>query len=460
MSDKNAKMEQIISLCKRRGFVFPGSDIYGGFAGTYDWGPLGFELRRNAVDAWIESMRTSASMAFLDSSIVTAPRVWEASGHTSGFSDPLVICNNCHSKLRADHLLEGIEVEADENLSEDDLNSLFDENRKELVCPVCGKKDFGKITKTSLLVSTTLGKFDAEDESAYLRGETAQGIYINFKNVLDTGFYRIPFGIAQIGKAFRNEISPRQFLFRKREFEQMEMQYFVKPETAEAEYKVWKEKRMNFYKSIGISDDHLQWKQHENLVFYAKDAWDIEYKYPFGWSELEGIHHRSDYDLTQHTKFSGVDMSVYDEATSERYTPYVVETSVGLDRLIFAILTESYEEEDVDGKERKVLHLDPKLAPTKVAVSPLLRNKPELVEKAREVYEMLQKDISRVTWDDNGNIGKRYRRQDEIGTPFCVVYDFDSLEDECVTVRDRDSLKQERVKISEIVEFLNERLSS
>lgn len=445
-------MDKIVSLAKRRGFVFPGSEIYGGFAGTYDWGPLGVGLRRNVVDAWTRAMQMHDNIALLDSSIVTAPEVWEASGHVSGFNDPLVVCLSCHSKLRADHLLESVGIAADEKMSEEKLNELFDSARGKVTCPVCDKKDFGKVIQKNLMAVATLGKFSEEDKDVYLRAETAQGIYINYRNVLDTGFYKIPFGIAQVGKAFRNEISPRQFLFRKREFEQMEMQYFVKPTEAARTYEEWKKERMDYYANLGINQKHLRWKQHANLVFYAKDAWDIEYEYPFGWAELEGIHYRGDYDLSQHQKYSGMDMTYYDEETKERYVPNVVETSAGLDRTILMILADAYHEDEMGGEKRVVLRLAPKLAPIKVAVFPLLKNKPELVAKAREVYAKLKAESRGLTavFDDNGNIGKRYRRQDEIGTPYCLTIDFDTLTDDTVTVRDRDTGEQTRVPIKDL----------
>jgi|TARA_Y100000310_G_scaffold170442_2_gene170618 glycyl-tRNA synthetase len=449
------KLSKIVSLAKRRGFVYQGSEIYGGFAGTYDFGPLGVVLRRNIVDAWLRSMQMHENIALLDSSIFTAPRVWEASGHVSGFNDPLVVCDSCHSKLRADHLLKDIEVNADERMTEDELNELFDKHRDKLKCSVCGKKKFGKVVQKSLLATSTLGSFDENDEHVYLRGETAQGIFINFKNVLDTGFYSVPFGIAQVGKVFRNEISPRQFLFRKREFEQMEMQYFVRPQDAKEAYEMWKKERMEYYIGLGISQKKLRFNQHENLVFYAKDAWDIEYEYPFGWDELEGIHNRGDYDLRQHQKFSGVDLSVLDEKTNDRYVPNVVETSAGLDRTFLMLLADAYEEDEMNGEKRVVLRFSPNIAPIKVAVFPLLRNKPELVEKARGIYKNIKKDIPDSMWDDHGNIGKRYRRQDEIGTPYCVTVDFETLEDNTVTVRDRDTGKQERVAVDELLGALS-----
>ncbi len=456
-------MEKIVSLCKRRGFVFPGSEIYGGFAGTYDLGPFGVELRRNVVDAWTRAMQWNHdNIALLDSSIFTSGKVWEASGHVSGFSDPLVVCNECHTKHRADHLLEAIGVDADEKMTEVKINELFDTHRKELLCSVCGKKNFGKVSAKNLLATSNLGMFEEGEAQVYLRGETAQGIYINYKNVLDSGFFSVPFGVAQVGKAFRNEISPRQFLFRKREFEQMEMQYFVHPKDAPKLFEEWRIERMAYYDRLGIKKNKLRWKRHDNLVFYAKDAWDIQYEYPFGWGELEGLHYRGNYDLTQHQKFSGVDLSVMDEETKQRYIPHVVEASVGVDRTMLMLLVDAYDEEETsNGEKRVVLHFAPNMAPVKVAVFPLMKNKPELVGKAREIYMMLKKEIAgKVMWDDNSNVGKRYRRQDEIGTPFCVTVDFDSLEGKGVTVRDRDTMKQERVDISELVAFLRQRLGS
>ncbi len=449
-------MEAIIALAKRRGFVFPGSEIYGGFAGTYDWGPLGVLLRKHVADSWIAAMSAHDNIALLDSSIITAPEVWVASGHVSGFNDPLVVCLECHSKLRADHLLESAGVNADEKMSELRLNELFDTVREKVACPMCGKRNFGKVVQKNLMATTTLGQFSVEDKEVYLRAETAQGIYINYKNVLNTGMYHVPFGIAQVGKVFRNEISPRQFLFRKREFEQMEMQYFIHPDEALTRYNEWKEERLRYYASIGIKPEHLRFKRHDNLVFYAKDAWDIEYQYPFGWGELEGLHYRGDYDLSQHQKHSGVDMSFFDDETHQRYIPHVIETSAGLDRSIFAVLADAYDTDTMNGETRTVLRLHPNIAPYRAAVFPLLKNKPQLVEKAREVYRMLKKQYSNVVFDDNGNIGKRYRRQDEIGTPYCVTIDFDTLGEkpelkDTVTLRNRDTGEQERVVISELI---------
>ncbi|OHB10621.1 MAG: glycine--tRNA ligase [Candidatus Zambryskibacteria bacterium RIFCSPLOWO2_12_FULL_45_14] len=447
-------MEKIVSLCKRRGFVYPGSEIYGGFAGTYDYGHYGVLLKDHLKDAWIRSMRDQDNIALIDSSIFSSRQVWEASGHVSGFSDPLVICKSCHTRHRADHLLEAIGVQADEKMSEKKLNEIFDAHRKELKCSVCGKKDFGTVQAKNLMATSTLGKFEEGDQDLFLRAETAQGIYINYKNILDTGIFSIPFGIAQVGKVFRNEISPRQFLFRMREFEQMEMQYFVNPKDASIEYERWKNQRMSYYETIGIKKDKLRWKQHENLVFYAKDAWDIQYEYPFGWNELEGLHNRGDYDLTQHQKFSGVDMSYFDEETKERFIPHVIEASVGLDRTMLMVLSDAYDEDEMNGQKRVVLRFAKNIAPIRAGVFPLLRNKSQLVEKAREVYRELKKEFGNIIFDNNGNIGKRYRRQDEIGTPFCITIDFDTLTDDTVTLRDRDTGEQKRIKVADLKEAI------
>lgn len=458
---EQTRMDTIVSLCKRRGFVFPSSEIYGGFAAVYDFGPYGVELANNIRSAWWNAMvRDHENIVGLDSAIFMHPKVWEASGHVGGFADPLAECKKCHARLRVDHLLEEVGVFADEKMSEKEINKLFAENKDKIKCPVCGQKDFSDVKKFNLLVKSNLGNFteDWNKEPVYLRGETCQGIYVNYKNVLDSSRVKVPFGIAQIGKAFRNEITARQFIFRKREFEQMEMQYFVKPDQAAEEYEKWRAKRWQYYLDLGIKEENLKWHQHENLVFYAKAAWDIEYNFPFGFKELEGIHNRSDYDLTQHAKFSGVELSYVDPQTNEKYVPWIVETSVGLDRTFLAIMTEAYTEEKIEGDDiRTVLKFPKKLAPVKVAVFPLMRNKPKLVAKAREIYEILKSDFA-CEFDDNGNVGKRYRRQDEIGTPYCVTVDFESLEDGMVTVRDRDSMKQERIKITDLQNFFKENL--
>lgn len=455
-------LDSIVSLAKRRGFIFQGSEIYGGFVGVYDFGPYGAELANNIRTAWWRAMvQQERNIVGLDSAIVTHPKVWEASGHVGGFADPLVECKECNTRSRADHLLEEVGVFADEKMTTEEINQLFDENRDKIKCPNCGKKNFDVVKHFNLLVKTNLGNFkdDWTKNATYLRGETCQGIYLNFKNVLDSSRVKIPFGIAQIGKAFRNEIAPRQYIFRKREFEQMEMQMFVHPDNEMNEYEKWREKRWQYYLDLGFNKENLKWHEHENLVFYAKAAWDIEYKFPFGFKELEGIHARGNYDLTQHQTFSGKDMSYLDQSTNTKYVPHVVETSVGLDRTFLAVMTEFYDEDELGGEKRTVLRFPKNLAPVKVAVFPLLKNKPDLVNKAEEVYSLVSKHLL-TEFDDNGNIGKRYRRQDEIGTPHCVTVDFETLEGDTkdtVTVRDRDTGKQERVMLSNLVSYLTDK---
>ncbi len=485
--EKNDVMEKIVSLCKRRGFVYPSSEIYGGFAAVYDFGPYGVELAKNIRDAWWQAMvRDHDNIVGLDSAVFMHPKVWEASGHVGGFSDPLAECRECHSRIRVDHLLEEAGVFADEKMTEEEINTLLTEHKTKIVCPKCGKKNFTEAKNFNLLVKSNLGNFtgdwtkeparNASDASSrndadgptYLRGETCQGIYTNFKNVLDSSRVRVPFGIAQIGKAFRNEITARQYIFRTREFEQMEMQYFVHPDAAAETYEEWRKKRFQYYIDLGIKKENLRWHEHENLVFYAKAAWDIEYKFPFGFKELEGVHNRSDYDLTQHSKFSGVDLSYRDPQTNEKYVPWIVETSVGVGRTFLAVLTDAYTEEEIgkDGQSdiRIVMKFPKKLAPVQVAVFPLMKNKPELVEKAKGIFDELKK-LFRCEFDDNGNVGKRYRRQDEIGTPYCVTIDFDTIgagDDaslaNTVTIRDRDTMQQERIAVSELQKYFSENL--
>jgi len=453
-------MEKIVSLCKRRGFVYPSSDIYGGFSAIYDYGPYGVELANAIKKEWWRTMvQLRDDIVGLDSAIFMHPKIWEASGHVSGFSDPLVECKNCHTRSRVDHLLGGIGVEADEKMSEKEINEIFSKNKDKLKCPNCGKKDFTDARKFNLLVKSNLGNFtdDWDKEPVYLRGETCQGIYVNYKNVLDSTRVKIPFGIAQIGKAFRNEITARQFLFRTREFDQMEMQYFTHPDQEMEEYEKLRKARWQYYLDLGLKKENLKWNKHKNLVFYAKAAYDIDYKFPFGFDELEGVHARGNYDLSQHTKFSGKDLSYLDQKTNKKYIPHIIESSVGVGRTVFAVLTEAYTEEKIDKETRVVMKFPKKLAPIKVAVFPLLRNKPKLVEKAKEIYDNLKTEYM-SEFDDNGNIGKRYRRQDEVGTIACVTVDFDSLEKNDVTVRDRDTMKQERVKIGELVDYLKEKL--
>ncbi|MDP2838250.1 MAG: glycine--tRNA ligase [Candidatus Moranbacteria bacterium] len=463
-AEKNELMEKIVSLCKRRGFVFPSSEIYGGFAAVYDFGPYGVELAKNIREAWWKYMvQLREDIVGLDAAIFMHPKVWEASGHVGGFSDPLAECKECHTRVRVDHLLEEAVVAADEKMSETAINQLFSLNKERIVCPKCGKKNFTEAKSFNLLVQSNLGNFTGNlgENPVYLRGETCQGIYVNYKNVLDSVRVKMPFGIAQIGKAFRNEITARQFIFRTREFEQMEMQYFTRPEAEMDEYEKLRAYRFQFYLDMGMKAEHLRWHKHENLVFYAKEAYDIEYQFPFGFKELEGVHARGDYDLTQHAKFSGVALDYLDPITNEKYIPHIIESSVGVGRMFLAFLTEAYTEEALEGGDtRVVLKLPKKLAPVKVAVFPLMKNKPELVAKAKEVFDSLKGNMM-CEFDDNGNVGKRYRRQDEIGTPYCVTVDFDTIgqgEDKTlentVTVRDRDTMQQERVKIEELSVYL------
>lgn len=450
------RMEKIVSLAKRRGFIFQGSEIYGGMAGMYDFGPYGVELLNNLKKAWWkEHIQQRDDFVGLDSAIFKDPRVWEASGHTSGFSDPLSECKKCNTRIRVDKELEKIGVTADEKMSEADLNALFDEHKAKIKCPSCGSKDFSPVRAFNLLVKTNMGDFTGKNEQpVYLPGEACQGIYLNFKNVVSSTRMKVPFGIAQIGKAFRNEISPRNFLFRTREMEQADTQFFVRPNENKEAYEQIKKNRLAWYLKLGIREENLRWKQHENLVFYASDAWDIEYNFPGGFDELEGVHDRTDYDLTQHMKFSGTDLNYIDPVTSEKYIPWILETSVGMGRMFLAFLTDAYTEEDVEGEQRIVLKLAKELAPVKVAVFPLLKNKPELVSKAREIHSMLKEKVM-TEFDDNGNIGKRYRRQDEIGTPYCVTIDHQTLEDGTVTLRDRDTMKQERVSLEQLTAHLS-----
>jgi len=453
--NQESKMEKIVSLCKRRGFVFQSSEIYNGFPAVYDYGPYGVELANNIKNAWWKAMTQYRNdVVGLDSAIFMNPKIWEASGHVKGFSDPLTECRKCHSRLRLDSLLEEAGIFADEKMSEEEINEIFSQNKDKIKCPNCGAKDFTPGKKFNLLVQSNLGNFtgDWSKEPTYLRGETCQGIYVNYKNVLDSTRVKVPFGVAQIGKAFRNEITARQFIFRTREFEQMEMQYFIMPEDYQKYYNEWKDIRWNFYLSLGIKEDNLKWHKHENLVFYAKEAYDIEYNFPFGFKELEGIHARGDYDLTQHSKHSGKDLTYLDPSDNSRFTPHIIETSAGVGRTFLAILSDAYCEEGEGDNSRIVLKISSKLAPVKIAVFPLLKNKPELVSKAKEVFEVLK-----INWkcefDDNGNIGKRYRRQDEIGTPYCLTVDFDSLENNDITLRHRDSMEQERIKVSDLKDY-------
>lgn len=463
MSDTTTvTMEKIVSLAKRRGFVFAGSEIYGGLAGVYDYGPNGVELLNNLKKKfWQANVYDKESYYGIDSGMFKHPRVWEASGHTSGFSDPIVECRDTQTRLRVDKELAALGVNADEKMSVAELQALFDEHKDAIAERNKLPGNFTPVRAFNLLVQSNLGDFTSEGgEPVYLPGEACQGIYLNYKNIVDSMSPKLPFGVVQIGKAFRNEISPRNWLFRTREFEQADTQLFIKPHQNKAAYEQLKQERFDWYVALGINPANLRFTQHENVVFYASDAWDIEYNFPsLGWDELEGIHDRTDYDLTQHMEFSGVDLTYLDPETNERYIPWILETSVGLGRMFTAVLADAYHEEEMDGGVRTVLKLHPDLAPYRVAVSPLLKNKPELVAKAREVFLMLKKEFGNVAWDDNGNVGKRYRRQDEIGTPYCVVIDFDTLGEnpsllDTVTIRHRDTGAQERVAITDLADSL------
>lgn len=446
---KDVKMEDIVSLCKRRGFVFQASEIYGGLAGFYDYGPLGIELVNKIKAEWWKAVVTERDNVFgVDGAIIQNPKLWEASGHVAGFTDPLVDCKNCGARHRADHLAGTDSTDLEE------LKELLEG----LKCPTCGKQELTEPRTYNMMMKTWIGPVEDNESVAYLRPETAGSIFTNFKNVQETMRAKLPFGIAQIGKAFRNEISPRDFIFRVRELEQMEMQYFIKPDLQDSVYEDWRNFAWSFLTDkLGISEDNLQWHKHgeDERAHYAAAAHDVYFNFPQGFKELWGTHNRTDYDLSNHHRVSGKDLQYIDQEKNERFIPYVIESSVGVGRMFLAVLTDAYHEEEINGDKRVVLKLKPELAPYRVAVSPLLKNKPELVEKAREVYDMLKNEFGNVMWDDNGNIGKRYRRQDEIGTPYCVVVDFDTLENDTVTVRDRDTTEQVRINISDVIQKLS-----
>ena len=431
-------MEKIVSLCKRRGFVFQNSEIYGGLNGVWDLGPLGVLLANNIKNEWWKSMVLSRDdIVGLDSSILAHPKVWEASGHIKSFTDPLVECKICHERFRADHTKD-IEAHAKTHPSTGS-----------------GQVNWTDVKQFNLMFKTFVGPLDNEENKTYLRPETAQGIFINFENVLSTMRVKIPFGIAQIGKGFRNEITTGNFLFRVREFEMMELEYFVEPGTDKEKFEYWKKERLNWYLNLGIKKENIKTVDlpKEDIAHYSRGTSEVWYNWPFmGFGELEGIANRGDYDLTQQSKHSRKDLSYFDEEKGKRFTPYVIEPSVGVGRAIVAFLVDSYAEEE----KRVVLKLHPKLAPIKAAVFPLLSNKPELTKLAKTIYDNLKKEIGSVAFDDRGNIGKRYFYQDEIGTPYCITVDFQSLEDKTVTVRDRDTMKQERVKIDKLSSFIRQ----
>jgi glycyl-tRNA synthetase len=425
----------LVSLCKRRGFIFPSSEIYGGIGSCWDYGPLGVELKNNIKNSWWRSMTDREDVEGVDASILMHPRTWEASGHVEGFVDPLVDCKNCKGRFRAD--------------------KIDPELVKKNECPTCGKK--GTLTEPrlfNLMFKTHMGPLEDTASVVYLRPETAQGIFVNFENVQQSARQKVPFGIAQIGKAFRNEITPGNFIFRTREFEQMEMQYFVKPGTDMEWFEKWKETRLQWHLDMGIRRKKLQFHTHgpTELAHYARAAFDVEYEFPIGWQEIEGIHNRSDFDLRRHQEFSNKKLEYFEEATKERYLPFVIETSVGCDRVLLALLCDAYRLEG----ERTVLKLHPKIAPYKVAVFPLMK-KPELLEMTDKIFNTLKKNF-RTTYDESGTIGKRYRRQDEIGTPYCVTIDYDGVADGTVTVRERDGMTQQRISADKLVSYINDHI--
>jgi glycyl-tRNA synthetase len=453
-------MDKIVAFCKRRGFVYQSSEIYGGIRSSYDYGPLGVEMKRNIKEEWWRRMvHMREDMVGLDSAIIMHPRVWEASGHTLTFNDMLVESRTSKRRYRADHLIEDATGIDAEGLSPEQLTKIIQEDDR-VKDPVDGGRDFAPVRPFNLMFETYMGPVKTPENLAYLRPETAQGIFVNFKNVLQTSRVKVPFGIAQIGKSFRNEITPGNFIFRTREFEQMEMEFFVEPGTDEAWHEYWIEERWNWYTNLGLKKENLRRYEHpqEKLSHYSKRTVDLEYDYAsVGWSELEGIANRTDFDLKQHAAYSGENLEYFDQATGERYVPYVIEPAVGPDRIMLAFLVDAYTEEEVKGEERTVLKLHPRIAPTKAAVFPLSKKEP-VSTIARELYDDLKGDY-RIFYDDSGSIGRRYRRQDEAGTPFCVTIDFDTIEDKKVTIRDRDTLEQVRVPLAAVRDRLKALIS-
>lgn len=454
-------MEKLVALCKSRGFVYPGSEIYGGLANAWDYGPLGVELKNNVKKAWMKKfVQESKYNVGLDAAILMNPKTWIASGHVVGFSDPLIDCKNCKTRHRADKLIEdwahenNKDMVADGMTDEEMINFIKENN---IVCPKCGEQNFTSIRKFNLMYKTYQGVTEDSSSEIYLRPETAQGIFVNFKNVLRTTRRKLPMGIGQVGKSFRNEITPGNFIFRIREFEQMELEFFCKPGTDMEWFEYWRAFCKNWLLNLGMKEEKIRLRDHspEELCFYSKGTTDIEFAFPFGWGELWGIADRTDYDLKQHAQYSGEDFTYLDQETGEKFVPYCVEPSLGCDRVTLAFLCNAYEEQEIaEGDVRTVLHLHPALAPYKVAVLPLSK---KLSEKAEEVYAKLSKNFM-CDYDEAGSIGKRYRREDEIGTPYCVTIDFDTLEDECVTIRDRDTMEQVRVKIDELENWINEKV--
>lgn len=451
-------MDKIAALAKARGFIYPGSEIYGGLANTWDYGNLGVELKNNVKNAWWQKfIRENPYNVGVDCAILMNPQTWVASGHLGSFSDPLMDCKECHERFRADQMIENFAKENDIALegsvdawSQEKMKDFIDSNN--IPCPTCGKHNFTDIRQFNLMFKTFQGVTEDAKNIVYLRPETAQGIFVNFKNVARTSRKKIPFGIGQIGKSFRNEITPGNFTFRTREFEQMELEFFCEPDTDLEWFAYWKEFCINWLKSLGMKEEEMRVRDHEKeeLSFYSKATSDIEFLFPFGWGELWGIADRTDYDLTQHQNVSKADLTYFDDAKGEKYVPYVIEPSLGADRVTLAFLCGAYDEEEIgEGDVRTVLHFHPALAPVKIGVLPLSK---KLSEGAEKIFTELSKEYN-CEYDDRGNIGKRYRRQDEIGTPFCVTYDFESEEDHAVTVRDRDTMEQERVKIADLKDY-------
>ena len=462
MDNRKKTMDKIVALCKGRGFIFPGSEIYGGLANSWDYGPLGVEFKNNVKKAWWKKfVQESKYNVGLDSAIIMNPQAWVASGHVGGFSDPLMDCKQCKARHRADKLIEEYAFAngTDDNPAGWSFEKMAEFiKEKGIACPDCGGKEFTDIKKFNLMFKTFIGVTEDSTSTVYLRPETAQGIFVNFGNVQRSTRRKLPFGVAQIGKSFRNEITPGNFTFRTREFEQMELEFFCKPGTDLEWFKYWKDYCRKFLLDLGMREENLRLRDHdpEELCFYSKATTDFEFLFPFGWGELWGIADRTDYDLGQHSKFSGKDMTYFDPETNEHYIPYVVEPSLGADRVALAFLVDAYDEETVgDGDIRIVLHLHPALAPYKAAILPLSK---KLSEETGELYDELSKFFP-VDYDEAGSIGKRYRRQDEIGTPFCITYDFDSQTDKCVTVRDRDTMEQVRIPISELKNYIENKIT-
>ena len=480
--DQSKLMEKIVSLAKRRGFVFQSSEIYGGLNGCWDYGPLGVEMLNNVKREWWKSMTYRENIEGIDASILMHPRVWEASGHVENFTDPMVDCKQCKARYRIDVLFDELSLKKKkEVLREIDAQKFGGQQKDEFIteefakltatdqdaakivlrlsCPACGNKGtFTEARKFNLMFKTFVGPVEDSSAVVYLRPETAQGIFVNFLNVQSASRQKLPFGIAQIGKAFRNEINTKNFLFRTREFEQMEMQFFCKPGSDDAHFDYWRSERMKWFIGLGMKKEKLQWHQHpkDKLAHYAKDAYDIEYLFPFGWGEIEGVHNRTNFDLTRHEQFSGKSMKYFDEESKEKFTPFVIETSAGASRSFMAFLVDSYHEEEAPTAEgaaetRIVMKLDPRLAPTKMAIFPLV-NRDGMPEFARKVEDELRSHF-RVFYDDSGAVGRRYRRQDEVGTPFCITIDSQTLQDQSVTVRDRDTMIQERIPASKLKEY-------